>query len=239
MASDVTNGLGFTVSRAEYAKGMMLVRVVDDGKSRVFVASPVQRAIEELKGRYTGRERGYVMSPAKVAKLERLLRERATVQNPGPGAAPARGDLIELGLLTGLDGMRWSMRAAPVLAYDANARLFVVYAGRVVAPSNAAQRRRYARTHWGLSGPGATRAGAVADGPFVSLGPSASIQYTTRKGGDRELVDYVHEWGEGGAGRFVPPTVLAHDCGNRRCPWSGAIVLSGGTYRVEDRGIVG
>lgn len=168
---------------------------------------------------------------------------RVVVRNPsasshdGPGAPS--GELIELGRLTRLDDMVWSLRGAPVLAYDGRKRLFIVYVGRVVKPSAASERREYARTHGGASGPGDCRTGALADAPFVVVGPSSVIQYTTRKGGERELVDYVHEWGEGGRGRFVPPTVVAHRCGKPGCRWEGGLALVGGTYRVEDRGIVG
>lgn len=56
------------VTRARYAKGMMLVRCpsVDGFKSRAsYLASA-------LRGRWTNRERGYVMSPSKAARLVQL-----------------------------------------------------------------------------------------------------------------------------------------------------------------------
>jgi hypothetical protein len=153
--------------------------------------------------------------------------------------APPSSALVELGRLTRLDGFVWSLRDAPVLAYDDRGRLFIVYVGKVVRSSSTSELREYARTHWGAKGRGDCRGGSIADPPFVSHGSSRSIQYTTRKGSDRELVDYVHAWGEGGSGKLVPPRVLEHDCGKPRCPWTGALALAGGSYTVTERGIVG
>jgi hypothetical protein len=154
----------------------------------------------------------------------------------------ASRELIELGRLTALDDFVWSMRGAPILAYDTAGGLHIVYAGERVGPSTKSARGEYARTHWGREGRGSERWGFVAVGPFKNLGPSRTIQYTTKKGRDRELVDYVHTWGEGSLRRCVPPVVLVHRCGPRcgpRCAARGSLALSGGSYTVSERGIVG
>lgn len=57
---------------ARYAKGMLLVTPASDGSG---LKGRVHRLIEFLNGRYTGRERGYIMSAAKVRKLEHLVSE--------------------------------------------------------------------------------------------------------------------------------------------------------------------
>jgi len=154
--------------------------------------------------------------------------------------------LIELGKLTrlgcGSSVLFWSLRHAPILAYDEAGRLFIVYAGKVVRPSSAAERREYSRTHWGRAGGGEVREGGTAPPPFV-LGPAVtSITYTTRKGGDRdELVDYVHAFGEGSRRTVVYPRLATHRCRGcgPKCAAAHALALVGGSYRVNARGIVG
>ncbi len=167
--------------------------------------------------------------------------------NPAPrvlvAPPPPVGLLVELGLLTRLTlgapssvVFAWSLRDAPVLAYDEAGRLFVVYAGPVVAASSVPALKEYKRTHWGKSGKGDVRNGGLAPSPFADLGPAVSITYTTRKGFDSELVDYVHPFGEGSSRRCIFPRVLIHEgAGSGK----GAIALSGGSYTVESRGIVG
>ena len=59
----------YEVGPARYARGQMLVVCRGDGtgwKTRAMALC------EALNGRWTGRERGYVMSPAKAAKFEKL-----------------------------------------------------------------------------------------------------------------------------------------------------------------------
>lgn len=164
-----------------------------------------------------------------------------------PAASPV-GRLVELGILTRLGVGRavllWTLRDAPILAYDAakTRRLFIVYVGGVVAPSSAEDLKEYRRTHWGQSGKGDVRRGGIAPPPFVDLGPATSITYTTRKGFDRELVDYVHPFGEGSSRRCIFPRVLRHACAggcSSKCAARGALRLEGGSYTVEARGIVG
>lgn len=64
--------MDYTVSPARYAKGKMAVRCPskDGWKSR---AARLAGAI--ARGRYTGRERAYIMSPTAAAKFERLFLE--------------------------------------------------------------------------------------------------------------------------------------------------------------------
>jgi hypothetical protein len=159
---------------------------------------------------------------------------------------PAR-ELVELGKLTRLDyedergrvrALRFGLRSAPSLAYDDAGRLHVAYVKAAVRNVTAKELREYARTHWGEEGTGNVRAVNVALPPFRRLGKGLSVTYTTRKGGDGELVDYVHPWGEGARGKWAPPIVVVHAC-QRRCAGVGQIALRGGTYRVTERGIVG
>lgn len=152
--------------------------------------------------------------------------------------------LVELGALTGLETrsrvLVWNVRGAPVLAYSEDGRLFVVYPRKLVRPASEAELKAYARTHGGARGRSVMRDGRVADvGPWTSLGKGVAITYTTKKGSERELTDYRHEWGDGGPRKFTPPTYRAHRCGNAKCAWNGAISLVGGSYTVTERGIVG
>ncbi|MEJ7812895.1 MAG: hypothetical protein WKG32_20945 [Gemmatimonadaceae bacterium] len=180
--------------------------------------------------------------PAGYGDEEQGKKKSGQLRMFNPQAQPS-GHLVELGILTALeqaDGtvLAWKTKVAPVLSYDERRRLFVVYVGKVARPSSRAERRSYARTHWGKAGRGDCRNGAIAPGPFRSHGRGARIIYTTRKGADRELVEYVHEWAEGGG---TAPEVLEHACRGcgPRCAAKGAITLHGGSYKVEDRGIVG
>lgn len=161
--------------------------------------------------------------------------------NPGS----PRGALTMLGLLTGLETsrglvIRWSLKDAPWLAYDAAGRLRIVYPGRVVRGSTDAEIKEYKRTHWDAIPVGKVRSGGVAVAPFVSLGDAVRIVYTTKKGSDAELVDYVHPFGKrGGAGR---PQLVEHRCAGGcvgRCGAAGSLALAGGSYRMTVHGIVG
>lgn len=60
-----------TIWAARYSKGNVLAKClsVDGFKTRA------ARLAEALRGRYTGREKGYVMSPTKAEKLLRLYAE--------------------------------------------------------------------------------------------------------------------------------------------------------------------
>ncbi len=59
----------YSVSPARYAKGKMVVRPLD---SRDGMKGCSSYLIEALGGRYVGRSHGYHMSPAAVAKLDKL-----------------------------------------------------------------------------------------------------------------------------------------------------------------------
>lgn len=158
--------------------------------------------------------------------------------------------LATLGRLTFLRttraAYRWSLRAAPLLVYaPATGRLFIAYQGRILRPMTSTEAREYKRTHWGQPPPeGHVRAAGVAPGPWGRAEEVQVIAYTTRKGADPALVDYVHEFGEGAArgARVVKPRLVAHRCkGGCRatCAAAGAYALLGGTYHVDTRGIVG
>lgn len=165
------------------------------------------------------------------------------------------GTLTNLGALTVLQGrdlktgrarvLRWrSLGTAPTLAYDEAKRLHVVYHGRVVRPTTAEETAEYKRSHWGKAGRRVVTEGLVSVPPFRRVMVGESITYTTEKGGDSELVDYVHPWGEGVKGSWLPPIIVEHECHpatcrGSKCAAKGSIALMGGTYTVESRGIVG
>lgn len=163
---------------------------------------------------------------------------KAKRRNPTP--------LVMLGLLTAItwqDGGKvrkreWSLSTAPSLVYDDQGHLFIVYGARRIGEATKAETREYARTHWGQRGLGELSHGDPAPEPLRELGRGVSITYTTRKG-SRELVDWVHEWGEGARGRWVAPRVVEHVCRDTSCAGRARIALRGGTYRVTERGIVG
>lgn len=88
--------------------------------------------------------------------------------------------------------------------------------------------RAYKEFHWGRDPDGA-RSVAVPSSPkeLVELGTLENVTYSTIKGD--EDADYVHDFGTRGRGK---PT-LAYD------PKTKSLHVVGGTYTVEDRGIVG
>jgi len=59
----------YTITPARYSKGNMIVRPVGNGG---FKSRACRLIADGLNCRYTGREGGYVASPSKVAKFERL-----------------------------------------------------------------------------------------------------------------------------------------------------------------------
>ena len=95
------------------------------------------------------------------------------------------------------------------------------------APSSAA-RERYRGFHWGRP---STRDLRVRTSPrpreLVELGKLEAVTYSTKKG-DEGLQHYEHAFGEEGGKK---PT-LALD------PSTDRLHVVGGSYRVEDRGIV-
>ena len=59
----------YEIRPARYARGQTLVVCRSDGTG---FKTRAMALCEALHGRYTGRERGYVMSPTKAAKFEKL-----------------------------------------------------------------------------------------------------------------------------------------------------------------------
>jgi hypothetical protein len=174
-----------------------------------------------------------------IAALDVKIREERRMR-PNPGL-----ELVELGKLTAIvwegGSRRWQLSKAPILAYaPKTGRLFIVFTARVNGRASTAERREYARTHWGEGGKGQKLSGYVLDrAPTKTLGLGMSITYTTRKGSN-ELVDWIHEWGEGARGKWTAPAVVEHVCHETpKCAGHGTIALRGGTYRVTERGIVG
>jgi hypothetical protein len=85
----------------------------------------------------------------------------------------------------------------------------------------------YERTHWGERGNRSVRAGRAADprfGTLTKMGDVVSITYRTKKGGDRGLTDYEHEF----EGRR--PTLAYND---------GGLIIVGGDYKIAEEGIDG
>jgi hypothetical protein len=171
---------------------------------------------------------------------DRLIAEleaRQRMPNPGAGGLVLLGRLTELtwtGASRRVERQRWTYDRAPLLSYDRDGRLHVVYGQDLAGRASSSDRASYASTHWGTSGEGQLVAGVELRGPFAPserLGQGVAITYTTRKN-ERELTDYVHEWGEGAAMWATPvrPSVVRA---------RGLVALTGGNYRVTVRGIVG
>jgi uncharacterized FlaG/YvyC family protein len=133
---------------------------------------------------------------------------------------------------------RYAIDKAPALVYDARGRLSVVYAGEPAFPATDDERAEYERTHWGQAGRGEVQSGVVVTDPVRELGAGTSITYTTAKG-SRELVDWEHKWGDGARGSWTAPRVVEHVCRDKLCHSKGALALRGGSYQVNERGIVG
>lgn len=87
----------------------------------------------------------------------------------------------------------------------------------------------YVSAHWGQEGnrrPERLRAALIGEGAeLVLLGDLVSVVYRTQKGLDTEPTDYEHHFA-------TPRPRLAYTRG-------GLLVIAGGRYRIEDRGIVG
>ena len=86
--------------------------------------------------------------------------------------------------------------------------------------------RDYRKKNWGLGGKGSVEALTCADPmahPLTQMGHLVSVTYETSKGGDPRQTHYEHEFSR-------PLPVLAYS--------KGGLVICGGRYRVENRGIV-
>lgn len=148
---------------------------------------------------------------------------------------------VEMGRITRLEGhrfdLRWPVNRAPVLAVlvDKQAGALIAYRGKVVRSATAEEAKTWTKIHWGREPKRTAWDAGIAPAPWRKLGPLHRITYTTRKGADAELVDYVHEF------ERTRPTLKAHDCGPcaETCAAAHSIQIFGGSYRVTERGIVG
>lgn len=61
----------YTITPARYAKGMKLVRCTPDGSG---FKTRAMRLCDFMRGRWTNREGGYVMSPTKATRFERAYK---------------------------------------------------------------------------------------------------------------------------------------------------------------------
>lgn len=135
---------------------------------------------------------------------------------------------------------RWPLSRAPILAVTPEKRLVVLYNPVVTGKAGAKERAKYTLLHWGNLGQGKAIDAYMPQGPWGRLGAAKSIVYTTKKG-SRELVDFDHKWGDGAprGKRVIPPFYAEHACRDAKCPQRGWLKISGGTYSVTTRGIVG
>ena len=92
--------------------------------------------------------------------------------------------------------------------------------------TNAEALKQYERDHWGQNGAQKVRKLSAADPrvPSVELGELVMVVYRTKKGADQVLTDYEHEFEH-------PRPRLAYN--------ESGLIIAGGKYRVEERGIVG
>ena len=86
--------------------------------------------------------------------------------------------------------------------------------------------KEYRKVHWGIEAQ-AIRNGTAPDPrvPLAALGHLLTAVYVTEKGGDGGLVEYEHDFGP----RNLP--ILAFN--------PSGLVIVGGGYKVNERGIVG
>ena len=91
--------------------------------------------------------------------------------------------------------------------------------------TNAEALKQYERDHWGQKGAEKVRKLSAADPrvPSVELGELVMVVYRTKKGADQVLTDYEHEFAH-------PRPRLAYN--------ESGLIIAGGRYRIEPRGIV-
>lgn len=163
-----------------------------------------------------------------------------------PSLDPRRGHLHDLGALTRIEfsdrkrPMAWPLKRAPRLVYhacasgkgcDADGLLGILHFPRA---KKGKPTREYTRTHWGHKGDAGSYAGEMGvpgTGFATNMGTVRAVTYTTEKGGDPEITDYEHEFGDGARGKWTPPILAATP--------DGLLFFVGGSYRVTSRGIVG
>lgn len=103
--------------------------------------------------------------------------------------------------------------------------------------TGAAALREYERMHWGQKGKGQLREAWAPDprvGVPVVMGELVAVTYRTRKGSDRNPVDYEHVFGSPEGERGLPLLAFNAEDG-------GSLLIlrtKGTTYAVEERGIV-
>jgi hypothetical protein len=88
----------------------------------------------------------------------------------------------------------------------------------------------YRKTHWGKPPREVVLVDAAdpsAETALPALGMLHSITYETRKGKDKRLILYEHEFHE-------PKPLLLYSPAQR-----GKLIIAGGTYRTDERGIIG
>jgi hypothetical protein len=93
--------------------------------------------------------------------------------------------------------------------------------------SDEAALREYERTHWGEKGRARVSQAVAANprhGTATKLGKLVKVIYLTKKGGDRELTEYDHDF----EGRL--PDLVYND---------GGLLIAGGSYRIKEGGIDG
>jgi len=66
----MNNEPGFTISRARYAKSQMAVKCESDGSG---YKTRAMRLCSALNGRWSNREKAYIMSASKAAKFQELF----------------------------------------------------------------------------------------------------------------------------------------------------------------------
>jgi hypothetical protein len=92
--------------------------------------------------------------------------------------------------------------------------------------------RAWTDFHWGDRPDGRREVASSAltlRGPLVELGALVAVTYRTAKAG--ELADWEHVFGDGAEGEFEAPSLVVDT--------RGRLGIVGGSYTVEDRGIVG
>lgn len=69
---------GYTIKPARYAKGQMAIHCERDPNPEAWTKTRAMRlAADGVKGRYSNREKAYIVSPAKAARFERLFAEQS------------------------------------------------------------------------------------------------------------------------------------------------------------------
>lgn len=90
--------------------------------------------------------------------------------------------------------------------------------------------KEYRKTHWGKAAREVVLVDAAdpsAETALPALGMLHSITYETRKGKDKRLILYEHEFHD-------PKPLLLYSPAQR-----GKLIIAGGSYRTDERGIIG